>query len=129
MNTPAPKYPNLYSYQKEYGLTSPWLEKIGIEIPVDQWATPIDEATVERASLILVMETAVLRTKENSLMRQFPGHISKMRLFMELVGKKEDVPDCGESNVASLYQQVVTSINEVAKAGILNLIRWAREGH
>lgn len=127
MDTDAPKYPNLLFYEMECYYTQPCLEVIGIEIPTDQRATPIDEATIEQSSLILAMDVAILRTKENSLTRQFPSHISKMRLFTELVGREEDVPDCGGSNDAVLHQSVVMLINEVAKAGIYNMIRYASE--
>lgn len=129
MGTVAPKYPNLRSYEMEYSHTEPCLKEIGIEIPLDQRATPIDEAIVKQASLILAMDEGVLRTRTNSLLLQFPHYTSKMRLFMELVGKKEDVPDCGGVDDAALYQKVVMSINEVAKAGIHNMIRYVCESY
>jgi protein-tyrosine-phosphatase len=120
MGTGAPKYSNLLFYEMEYRHTQPCLKEIGIEIPINQKATPIDEAIVERASLILVMDEKVL----HSLERRFPKCIFKMRLFVELVGKKEDVPDCSGVDDATFYRQVVMSINEVAKAGIHTMIQW-----
>lgn len=81
------------------------------------------------------MDEEVLRTKRTkegvpmSLMVQFPDHVSKMRLFMELVDKNKNVTDCGDVNDATLHRKMVMSINEVAKAGIHTMIRWARENH
>lgn len=123
MGTEAPKYFNLRSYKMEYRHTEPCLSEIGIKIPLNQQAIPIDKAIVEQASLILAMDESVL----GSLIWQFSGHSSKMRLFMELVGKKEDVPDCGGVNDATFHRKVVMSINEVAKAGIHNMIRYVCE--
>lgn len=118
-------YPNLRSYKMEYGHTEPCLKEIGIEIPLDQQATPIDKIIVKQASLIIVMDDAVLRI----LTAQFPDHISKMRLFMELVGKEENVADCGGIDDAALHRKVVTCINEVTKAGIHTMIRLACESY
>ena len=133
MGTKPPDYPNLLFYEMERRHTQPCLEKIGIEIPASQKATLIDEQIVKRASLILAMDDVVLHTKLTpqgepmSLADQFPGHVSKMRLFMELVGKKEDVEDCGGVDDADFHRQVVMSINEVAKAGIHTMVQWASE--
>ncbi|PIU10858.1 hypothetical protein COT27_00955 [Candidatus Kuenenbacteria bacterium CG08_land_8_20_14_0_20_37_23] len=133
MGTIAPKYPNLLFYEMERRHTQPCLEEIGIKMPSGQKAMLIDEQIVKQVSLILAMDQEVLRTKctpegvPMSLIDQFPGHISKMHLFMELVGRKEDVTDCGGKDDAALHQDVVMSINEVAKAGIHTMIQWACE--
>lgn len=135
MHTEAPKHLNLRYYAMEYGHTEPYLKEIGIEIPLEQKAILIDEEIVKLACLILAMDEEVLRTKRTkegvpmSLMAQFPDHVSKMRLFMELVGKKENVPDCGDKDSAKLHRKMVMSINEVAKAGIHTMIRWACENY
>ena len=52
-----------------------------------------------------------------------------MCLFMELVGKKEDVPDCGDVDDAQLHRKVVMSINEIAKSSIHTMIQWALLGN
>lgn len=128
-------YPNLRYYAMEYGHTEPCLKKIGVEIPLEQKAMLIDEEVVKQASLILAMDEMILRTKRTkegvpiSLMAQFPDHISKTHLFMELVGKKENVPDCFGADDATLHQKVVTCIDEVAKTAIHTMLRWANESH
>lgn len=135
MGTKAPKHPNLLFYEMERRHTKPCLEKIGIEIPSSQTATLIDEEIVEHSCLILAMDDEVLHTKctlkgePMSLMVRFSGHVSKMRLFMELVGKKENVTDCGGVDDATLHRRVVMSINEAAKAGIHTMIQLAGENH
>ncbi|OGY45819.1 MAG: hypothetical protein A2744_00220 [Candidatus Buchananbacteria bacterium RIFCSPHIGHO2_01_FULL_44_11] len=133
MGTDDPKFPNLRYYSTEYGHTEPCLREIGIEIPVDQKATVIDEEIVERASLILVMEDDVFHTKKTpkgelmSLVAQFPEHAYKMRLFMELVGKQKDVADCYGKDDADFHRQMVMDINEGARDGIRTMIRWVEE--
>lgn len=133
MGTKAPEHPNLLFYEMECRHTPPCLEEIGIEIPSSQKAILIDEQIVKQASLILAMDKEVLSEKLTpqgepmSLAGQFPEQAYKMRLFMELVGRKENVTDCGGKDDANLHRQVVISINEVAKAGIHNIIRWACE--
>lgn len=121
----AHMYPDLRNYEMEYGHTEPCLKKIGVEIPIEQKATLIDEEVVKRASLILAMDDVVLRI----LTAQFFDYVSKMRLFMELVGKKENVADCGGIDDAALHRKVVTCINEVTKAGIHTMIRLACESY
>ena len=51
-----PEHKNLRDYENEWLLTKPVLEEIGITIPVDQVATPINARIVEEAALILAME-------------------------------------------------------------------------
>lgn len=132
MGTEVPRYPNLLFYEMEFRHTKPCLEKIGITIPADQKATLIDEQIVKKATLILAMDEIVLAKKRTprgepmSLVDQFPKNAFKMRLFMELVGKKENVPDCGDMDDAALHNKVVTSINETAKAGVYTLIHLAK---
>lgn len=109
------------------------MEEIGIEIPSCQKAMLIDEQIVKQASLILAMDQEVLSEKLTpqgepmSLVMQFPDHVSKMRLFMELVGGKENVRDCWGVDDADFHRKVVMSINEVARAGIRNMIRLVCE--
>lgn len=135
MGTAAPKHPNLLFYGMECRHTQPCLREIGIEIPLNQKVTLIDEEIVRRASLILAMDENVLRTKRTpqgepmSLLDQFPKYASKMHLFMELVGKQQDVQDCGDIDDADFHRQVVMSINEVAKTGIHAMIRLAGENY
>src|SRR3989338_615333 len=133
MGTNPPEHPNLRYYPMEYGHTDPCLREIGIEITAGQKATVIDEQIVKEASLILAMDKEVLSEKRTpkgepmSLTDQFSEHAFKMRLFMELVGEKGDVQDCGEKDDADFHRQEVMSINEVAKAGIHTMIRWVEE--
>lgn len=133
MGTKPPAHPNLRHYSMEYGHTEPCLRKIGIEIPFDQKATLIDEQIVKQASLILAMDKEVLSKKRTpqgermSLLDQFPEYAHNMRLFMELVGRKEDVKDCGGKDDPDFHRREVMTINEVAKTGIHTMIQWVEE--
>ena len=130
MGTPQPKYPNLPAYGLEWSLTKPCLDEIGVSLNPNQVATPIDEATVARAALILAMDRTVLYTKKRDdgtlmgLIYQFPRYSAKMRLFMELVGKHEDVLDCFSSNNPALHRCTVMTINDTAREGISTAVRW-----
>lgn len=113
-NTDHPKYPNLYSHEKELAFSKPFLRQIGVCIPKEQRAIPIDSTVAEQASIILAMGHKVLIADQNSLVLQFPEYGYKMRLFSELAGRFEDLPDCCGSDDIELYQQTIMMINLIA---------------
>lgn len=122
--TRPPKGRNLRDYPKEWSCTKTVLDELGLVIPVEQQAMPVDLATVQSAAVILAMDRGVLLDRPNSLVRQFPQCGHKMRLFMELSGRPEDVPDCGSSGDPVLHRQVVTLIYTIAHAYVDVLLAW-----
>jgi len=106
LGTALPRGRNLCDYPLEWSLSSPVLDEIGIDIS-SHCVTLIDISVVEKASLILAMDRAVLVGKSNSLFRQFSKYSYKMRLFRELEGRPEDVPDCFGSSDATLHRHVI----------------------
>lgn len=124
--TDIPKGKNIYDYSMEWSCTKPALDEIGIEIPKEQKATPIGLPIVESASVILVMDKGALSERPNSLMRQFPQYSYKMRLFRELEGKYEDVPDRFGSNDKNLHREVVMLVDEISNECINILLGWVK---
>lgn len=126
MGSVVPKHRRMCEYDLEWSLTRPVLEDLGIDVDVfyTHINTPITIADVDRSSLILAMDRLVLSGLPNSLMRQFPQHQKKMRLFLELIGKQEDIPDCGGSPDAELHRQVNQLIQRTAVQGINVLLDW-----
>ena len=120
--TPLPVGKNLKDYPKEWSLTKPILDRLGIEILESQQSTPVDQCTISRAGLILAMDRGVLLDRDNSLVRQFPEHAFRMRLFRELEGVADNVPDCFGSDDPDLYELVICSIHRIAVEGLSTLI-------
>lgn len=121
----SPKYKNLRDYEDEWKLTEPVLKEIGINIPSDKKATPIDARIVEEAALILVMEKAVLLTSTNSLVRQFPSYSYKMKLFTELEDKTDDIADLYGQKDPAIVRREIMRIDTVVKNRINYLIELA----
>lgn len=121
----SPKLKNLREYESEWSLTKPVLDEIGITIPIDKVATPIDARIVEEATLILVMEKGVLLERPNSLVRQFPSMRFKMKLFTELEDKADDIVDLyGQKNSAVVRREILR-IDTIVKTRIKQLIALA----
>lgn len=115
--TNFPKYKNLSEYPKEWKIQKPILEELGIDIS-EHSSKPIDRKIVEKASLILAMDRKVLIDLPNSLTKQFPEHRDKIKLFMELERKMEDVPDCFGSSDVKLHHYVDEKIVKTLKKKI-----------
>jgi protein-tyrosine-phosphatase len=124
-NTPAPAGKHIRDYPTEWGHTKTALQEIGVDIPDNQRATPITRSDVERASVILAMDKLVLSEKDNSLHRQFPDGVAKMRLFTELAGKNEDVPDLFRSRDAELYKRVIHTLYDTVSQNFDTLLKLA----
>ena len=117
-----PKHKNLRDYENEWLLTKPVLEEIGITIPVDQVATPIDARIVEEAALILAMEEGVLLTSQNSLVRQFPSMRFKMKLFTELEGVSDDINDLYGQKDSVVVRREILRIDTIVKTRVNKII-------
>ncbi len=119
-----PEHKNLHKY-KEWSLTEPVLKEIGITIPIDQVATPIDVQIVEEATLILVMEKGVFLTSSNSLVRQFPSMRFKMKLFTELEDKADDIADLYGQKDPVVIRREILRIDTIVRTRIQQVIALA----
>jgi len=125
--TSPPKGRNLRDYELEWRLSAPTLRKLQVEVPESQKATPVDEEVIVKATLILAMDRGVLNEypvagRAPGLLVQFPKHGYKMRLFRELEGRIEDVPDCWGQNSRRLYEQTIRLIDRIARLRINTLV-------
>lgn len=123
--TESPGNKNLRDYPLEWSLTKPILDELGITLPSDKVATPITVRIVEEAILILAMDRSVLLTRSNSLVQQFPLSGFKMRLFCELDGRTNDVPDCFGWHEVDRYRRVISEIHTIASGRIQLLLALA----
>lgn len=125
MGTAPPTGKNLKDYPVEWSISYPILQELGIDIS-DAQSTPVDSSIVEKALLILAMDRCVLIDRFNSLIKRFPEHGYKMRLFRELEGKVEDVPDCGGSVDPELHRKVIELIYSVSTERFDTLLSYAK---
>lgn len=123
--TKIPQGKNLCDYPLEWRLSSPILSELNIDIS-KHCTTQIDVFIVEKASLILAMDCGVLIDKTNSLVKQFPKHAYKMRLFRELEGNPIDIPDCFGSSDVVLHRRVIKLINVISEKYIDVLLIYTK---
>lgn len=121
--TPSPRGRNLRDYPFEWSIAEPILAELGIDISAHE-VTPIDLDIIKRAALIFAMERGVLTDRTNSLFRQFPQHVWKMRLFRELEGKPADVPDCYGSTDPTIHREVIELINNIIEEHVGSLLAY-----
>lgn len=120
----------LRDYPQAWERNRPSLEALGLDIS-EHASTPISLEDVERAALILVMDRKVLDSPEYgpaSLVRQFPLHRRKMRLFRELEGVEEGIEDCGPGAEEAQYRSANEYIHRVVCERIETLLNWAARG-
>jgi len=104
--------------------------ELGLDIS-EHASTPIILEDVERAALILVMDQKVLDSPEYgtaSLVRQFPLHRPKMRLFLELEGAEEGIEDCGPDAEEAQYRSANEHIHRIVCERIETLLNWTARG-
>lgn len=125
LGTIAPKGKNLCDYPLEWSFSAPVLSKLNIDISV-HCTTPVDISIIKKASLVLAMDRSTLIDKLNSLINQFPQHAYKMRLFRELEGKPEDVPDCAGSSDPALHRRVIELVSLISEKYIDILLAYVQ---
>lgn len=62
--------------------------------------------------MIFALDILVLRELDNSLESQFPDLRHKMRLFQEIAGLPESVPDCADEKTEQAFRRVTELIYE-----------------
>ncbi|MBU4257488.1 hypothetical protein KJ586_00890 [Patescibacteria group bacterium] len=124
--TNPPKHKNLSEYPLEWAIQKPILTDLGLDI-TKHISMPINHGVVKKASLIIAMDKKVLVKLPNSLIKQFPKHSYKMKLFMEFEGKQEDVPDCFGSSDVGLHRYVNELIVKTIKERFNELLNILRE--
>mgnify|MGYP001616292081 CR=1 FL=1 len=121
--TDPPLFSNLVHYPLEWSLTKPILEDLEIEISSSRVATPVTREIADRSSIILAMNKKVLCGLSYSLVKQFPHLGFKMRLFKEIAGETDDIPDCAGKTEIEVYRNVILGINQIAQNHIGNLLK------
>ncbi|MEK7077221.1 MAG: hypothetical protein AAB967_03245, partial [Patescibacteria group bacterium] len=126
VGTKPTKHRKPIEYDLEWNASLPTLQKLGIEL-ADHVSIPITKNLVERASVIVAMAHDVLTREPNGLNLQFPEYRRKARLFTELAGKEEDVPDCGGVGDTEVHRATIELISEVLHEHFDELIAWINE--
>ena len=118
---------NIRDYPVEWGNAEPALMRYGINID-DHRSTVVTEDILTQASLVLAVEWGVLITRPNSLVRSFPGHVWKMRLFTEIDGRCNDIQDTANTDTAT-YERVTELIDSTARRGTRYIMQWITNIH
>jgi len=98
--TVKPIHANLMCYEKEWSLTRPILEKLGIrQTDISKHtAKQVTKSDIQNADIVYAMELAVLGKSEsklsNSLLVQFPQYSSRMHFFGDIEGNGHELADC-----------------------------------
>lgn len=88
--TPPTMYKKPQDYPEAWPIADLVLQEFGVDL-LKHESRPIDLEAVEQTGLIIAMDRHLLIGMPNSLVKQFPAHGYKMRLFMELAGSPDDV--------------------------------------
>lgn len=105
-------------YPIEWSVVEPLLLDLGISLSENQASVEIDAATVDDASLILAMDRFVYR----NLLLMFPQSAYKMRLFSELEGNFDDIPDTKGVTDVTLQHAMVQRIYTVIRDNLQLII-------
>jgi len=116
-----PKGKNLKDYPAEWRASKPTLDKLGIDLS-DHVATPLDEKIICDAVIIIIMDKKVL----DYLTDKFPKKRYKMKLFMELTGRKEDIQDCAGLSDGNLHSRMIELIYQIVKENANVLLKWIK---
>ena len=93
------------------------LHELGIE-PAAHRATPVEESTLSRADLVLVMEEA----HRQSLFYRLPAALPRIFMLSELAGRYEDICDPYGQELAG-YRAMLDHVTELLDAGWSTLMR------
>jgi len=123
---PAPKHKNMTGFSVHWATTKPILEKLGIDVTVFEAheSKPITKEIADKSYIIFAMDNEVLRDHEASLVKQFPQHAKKIRIFLSMVGGEDDIRDCGPfADDVGLHQCVNEKIVNTVRRGFLSWMK------
>lgn len=118
-----PQHKNLRHYPAEWAASEPALREFRVDLNAHE-ARPITAADVDEAAIILAMERRVLDGLDYSLIKLFPDARPRMRLFLELDDRSEDIPDMYGNSAADAHRAVVATIADVLKRRFVRLTNW-----
>lgn len=118
-HTSPPRFMTLAEYP-EGAIMLPMLREKGIDVSAHRYQ-PVTRVLVREAALILVPSEDIRSGRPNAMIRQFPFCKGKTKLFSELIGKKEDVPDFGDSFDEKIHRQSLEMICLFAEQGFTQL--------
>lgn len=121
---PLPKGRNIVDYPEIWARVQPVTTELGLNL-CNHHARPLDEDIVARASLILAMDVRVMSEHPLSIMKAFPQHARKVRLYSELAGTRVSMADAFEDQSISIAE-VTRHIHEIAHRNIHRAVKLAR---
>ncbi|MEK7496407.1 MAG: hypothetical protein AAB657_00710 [Patescibacteria group bacterium] len=121
--TIPPKGKNLMDYPLEWSNSQNEFIRSGIDIN-NHRASIITEDALNNAALILAMDWSILYSRSNSLLKLFPAHSWKMRLFSELNGLISNIEDpFGQVELIS-YTRVIQLIDNITQHSTAYIKQW-----
>ena len=132
--TPAspvlPAHNNLKYYNKstsagmEWENSLPTLQELGIAEEFEKHAaTVLTKDDLEKATLVLSMDSLTLTDPTWGIAAQFPAYSAKAMLFTELVGSSAGISDGYGATDSNRHRQLILDINKTLQQGFEQLMR------
>jgi protein-tyrosine-phosphatase len=132
--TPAspevPVHNNLKYYNKttspgmEWENSLPTLQELGVADDLQKHkATVLSQKDLEKAALVLAMDSPTLSDPSWGISAQFPAYSKKSILFTELVGSSAGIADGYGAADSNRHRQVILDIDRILRRGLDDLIK------
>lgn len=121
--TKLPKYKKLSDYPKEWAAAKPVLQELDIDIS-QHISQPISAEAIEKANVVIAIDKKVYSGLDNSLTKQFPNHLSKVHLFLELTPKHEVIKDPSGSGDKRLHREIIENIYSSLSNNFRIILNW-----
>lgn len=108
------KFPNLRHYKEIWAAAEDALAEVGVSVEGHE-ATPISEADVQGADLVIAMEDKIYSRGEVNLLDSFGEYHGKIRRFNDFEGLESGVPDLGDNTDPKAHREVALRIQAGAK--------------
>lgn len=121
MGTQPPLHKKLAEYPKEWSAAEPILHKFGIHIDHHSYQK-ITPAVVKKAAVIFAMDIKTYSTAPNSLTKQFPNAIHKIRNFSELTLGHTDIVDPVKNGSKRLHENIIRTICSTLQKNVKTIL-------
>ena len=112
---------SMRNYPAAWSIVEPLLLGLGISLRANQASKEIDATVVDDAVLILAMDREIYRF----LRCRFPKSAYKTRLFSELEGKFDDIPDTKGVTDPALQNEMILQIFNTVRNNLQQVIALA----
>ncbi|MBP0633527.1 MULTISPECIES: hypothetical protein [unclassified Cupriavidus] len=85
-------------------------------------ATVLSRSDLEKAAIVMALDTPTISDPKYGINVQFPGFSEKVMLFTELTGCNEGIADGAGANDANRHRQLILDIDRIAREGFDNLV-------